>query len=661
MTNYTTRLYANNQELDLFDDEVIKISNNVTGLFDIDKLPGDFTRQLTIPGTRKNNAFFQHYYSIDVETPFLFTQDQKVECYLDISGYLLVQGYIQLNNVNVQDSVVTSYDITLYGSLSNFSRDLRTNTLNDISSLSVYNHTSSYENITSSWDGGLFGGDIVYPLIDYGKGLEYSAATADGVFGIDDDEASLFVKDFKPAIRVKKVVDKIFEEFGYTYSSSFFEEPMWNDIYMVCNYGGQYPIFQTIDVESYGIVKIRPTAGTTTDTVLTSNFQQLLWDTIETDASFAMGSTVTYNKPKDGPINGKIKLNLHITGSGTGTLGYPKLDFALAGPDWPTVNPNDYTPIEINKINDFLEETYSQLSKVGEKTYTVEQSWYTSSLSAGEKRLILKSTNTGGSGNFTVTVAKDENTESYWSVDEIGNAADYEIMDIPINMPFGEKGITCLEFIQGLQKKYNLVITPSKTLSNHFEIETFNTWYKNGSTIDITEFIDISKPLKVIPANSLAVNELEFSDKQGQDFLARDFLDENNRSFGKSFYQDNQNQFSQGKLEITTDFSASPLRYVNGSGDSDVPPVPPVSYEHFIVYSNSTDTICRLSGGISRTIYTTNPFVPSIGDVIYLDIYLTQPLTGYSYARNELNDLLEINPSNGQIIGTFTCQENQQL
>jgi len=227
MTNYQFSIYANGVELDLFDDEVVSVSNNVTGLFDIDKLPSDFTRDITIPGSKINNAFFQHAYDIDIEFPFLFQESDKVECYIDVSGYLLTQGYLQLNKINLINNRVESYDITLFGSISNFSRDLRNNNLTDLTSLSTYNHTSTYQNIKDSWDGNLFSGDIVYPLVDYGEGYFYQSAAQPGQYGIDTYEGGLNVKDFKPAIRVKKVVDSIFEQFGYTYTSSFFNEPMW--------------------------------------------------------------------------------------------------------------------------------------------------------------------------------------------------------------------------------------------------------------------------------------------------------------------------------------------------------------------------------------------------------------------------------------------------
>ena len=46
------------EQLDLFQDEEIKLSDNVTGLFDLGVLPADFTRQINLPGSKKNNKFF---------------------------------------------------------------------------------------------------------------------------------------------------------------------------------------------------------------------------------------------------------------------------------------------------------------------------------------------------------------------------------------------------------------------------------------------------------------------------------------------------------------------------------------------------------------------------------------------------------------------------
>ena len=222
--------------LDQFADEDIKVSNNILELFDLGEIPGTYTQQITLPGTKKNNAFFEQYYDISVWEPDIFNTNQVVEAYLDFDAFYLVNGYLQLNKVNVvENKFVDSYEVTLFGIISNFSIDTRSSFLTDLSSLSVYNHTSSYANITSSWGRGLFNGDIVYPMAEYGNN-----ATAQPNFyfsnvdflGIDDFESGVTVSDYKPAIRIKRVWDAIFNEFGYTYTGSFWSQPFLNDVYL---------------------------------------------------------------------------------------------------------------------------------------------------------------------------------------------------------------------------------------------------------------------------------------------------------------------------------------------------------------------------------------------------------------------------------------------
>ena len=115
---FSYKLVANGTQLDLFTDEDILVSDNVTGLFDIGVLPSDFTRQITIPGTKVNNAFFEHVYDISVVNPYLFATNTKVPCYLDFDGIYLANGYLQLNKVNVlANKFIESYEVTIYGGL----------------------------------------------------------------------------------------------------------------------------------------------------------------------------------------------------------------------------------------------------------------------------------------------------------------------------------------------------------------------------------------------------------------------------------------------------------------------------------------------------------------------------------------------------------------
>ena len=173
---FTFKLIANGVELDIFQDEEIKISNNITQLFDLGAIPADFTRTITLPGTKGNNAFFEHYYDISVYSPLTFGSNNKVPAYMDFDGIYVANGYLQLNKVNVfQNKYIDSYEVTLFGATSAFSRDTNRNFLTDLTSLRSYNHTASLANINLSWSGSLFNGDIIYPLADYGQALSFNS------------------------------------------------------------------------------------------------------------------------------------------------------------------------------------------------------------------------------------------------------------------------------------------------------------------------------------------------------------------------------------------------------------------------------------------------------------------------------------------------------
>ena len=59
--------------LDTFADEDIKVSTNILELFDLGEIPGTFTQTMTLPGTKVNNAFFEHYYDDMIKKNYTFS------------------------------------------------------------------------------------------------------------------------------------------------------------------------------------------------------------------------------------------------------------------------------------------------------------------------------------------------------------------------------------------------------------------------------------------------------------------------------------------------------------------------------------------------------------------------------------------------------------
>jgi hypothetical protein len=563
---FVCRLIANGQQLDLFKDEEILLSDNVTGLFDLGVLPSDFTRQITVPGTKINNAFFEHVYDISIQSPFLFATNVKVPCYLDFNGIYLANGYLQLNKVNViANKFIDSYEITIFGGVSSFARDINRNFLTDLtSSLAQYNHTSSLDIISSSWNGDLFSGTIVYPMAEYGQQIVYNQSITN--YGIDEPNGALTVQDYKPAIRIKTVFDAIFEEYGYTYSSSFWQQPWLDNVYMICNNKLRYPVYESIDLETYGLFKISPISGSggTNVTASAATLVPIQWDNIESNPAGNLSSNLIYSTSFDSQIRGELKLEFEVKPlAANGNMP----QFSLIIQDANSTTVEAIIPLQI--INNYLldVQTYNAGSTKQQK-FNLTQQFNSGVIPAGEHRFNLYWQGVPSSAQLQVVFNPSNSVASYLSVTKVNQGGDGLVMDIAENMPFGTAGIKLIDFITSLQKKFNLVIYPNKTKPREFIIETFNDWYKRGEIKDFNRYINLDKPIGVTPANNLAVNKLNFGDTLDGDYVSQQFAKGANREFGKSYYIDTDNFFSQGTFEVKTGMASSPLVYLTGTGTS---------------------------------------------------------------------------------------------
>jgi hypothetical protein len=649
---FTFRLVANGQELDLFEDEDIKLSNNITGLFDIGSLPSDFTRQITLPGTKTNNAFFEHVYDISIDSPFLFATNIKVPAYFDFDSIYLSQGYLQLNKVNVlANKFIDSYEVTIFGTLSSFGREINRLYLTDLTTLSAYNHTSSLDNITASWSGNLFDGDIVYPLADYGSGYQFVPGDFQ-TFGMNDVEGSLTVQNFKPAIRVKAVWDAIFEQAGYTYTSSFMNQPFLDDVYMICNNSLKYPEYSGVDLETYGKIKIGAISGSgMTDVNLPSgSWVTLPWYNEFSDPqNFYQNGA--YRVEKRTNLKGALNININVSCSVNnmpGTLnGFSTWQIRMLE----TGSSTPYSTQALQSYIIFFNELQQSRQGSINTTYQLATEFNLNSVPDGNYYFQIRQAPNFATGSLpVVTLDPDSTTKSFLEITQVNSAADGRVMDIPSNMPFGTSGIKLIDFIIGLQKKFNLVIYPDKTKPNQFIVETFNNWYHRGEVKDFNKYINLDEKIEVIPANNLAVNELNFGDTLDQDYIAQQFAKGANREYGKQYYTDTTNFYSQGKLEVKTTFASEPLLRIAGTGLSGSvgginPPV--TQYSAGTWYFTSAGALSACSSPFDFEVYTANGLLTS-GQVAYYDQYAITPITGYTFFSNGLL-IYAINSSTGVI------------
>ena len=662
---FTFRLIANETQLDIFDDEDIKLSNNVTGLFDIGVLPATFTRQISLPGTKVNNAFFEHVYDISIENPFLFATNIKVPAYVDFDSIYLIDGYIQLNKVNViANKFIESYEITLYGTLSSFARDTNRLYLTDLTSLQEYNHTASLDNISASWSGNLFNGDIVYPLADYGSGYAFTQGS-DNLFGMDDQDGALTVQNFKPAIRVKPVLDAIFAEAGFTYTSSFMNQPFINDMYLFCNNSLKYPEFAGVDLETYGKIKVGAISGSgmTDITLASGSWTTLPWyNELSDPQNFYTNGA--YRVEKTTNLKGALNININVscsvnnmpgTLSANGTWGLRLLE---TGSSTPTSNQ------AIQAYIFFFDQLQQSRGATGiNTTYELATEFTLNSVPVGNYyfQILQSPNNPPPTAQPLVTLDPKGTTKSFIEIRQVNSAADGRIMDIPSNMPYGTTGIKQIDFILGLQKKFNLVIYPNNTNQSEFIIETFNEWYKRGEVKDFNQYINLDDKIEVIPANNLAVNKLNFGDTLDGDYISQQFSKAANREYGKQYYIDTTNFYSQGTFEVKTTFASDPLIRIPGTGlsgsVSNINPTPTTFLAGNVKLTSNPNPIYACSSPIATNVYTLDgEFTP--GQILFYDQYAISRVTGFKwFSPGPGTKIVEVNPVTA-IIGSdsiFSC------
>ena len=659
--NITYRLIANDEQLDVFEDEDLKISNNVTGLFDIGVLPSDFTRQITLPGTKKNNAFFEHVYDISIENPFLFATNIKIPCYLDFNGVYLINGYLQLNKVNMyQSKAVDSYEVTIFGTLSSFGKIINNSYLTDLTTLSQYNHTSSYNNITASWSGSLFNGDIVYPLADYGSGYQFTSGQYE-LFGMDDVNGALSVQNFKPAIRVKAVLDAIFEEAGYTYSSSFMNEPFISDVYMICNYGLKYPEYAGIDLETYGKIKISAISGSgMTDLNLPSgSWVTLPWYNKLSDPQ-SFYNNGAYRVDKRTRLSGVLNLNMNVSCSVNNLPGTLSANGTFQMRMLETGSSTPYSTTALQSYIFFFDQLQASRNGGIDQNYELATQFLMDDIPTGSYYFQIRQSPNQASPTVLpkVTVDPQGTVRSYLEIKEVKQAADGRVIDIPSNMPYATQGIKQIDFIIALQRKFHLVIYPDKTKPFNFIIESFNNWYDKGRVASFDNYIDLNQKWDVTPANNLAVNKLNFGDTLDQDYLSQQFSKAANREYGKSYYTDITNFYSQGTLEVKTTMASTPLLRIAGTGlsgsVSGISPAP----THFSIgtykvsYVNSASEVCgNFTEAAFYQLYT-NDGTFATGKIAYTDQYGNNPITGFSWMTFNTGgggEVYGLNPSTGEI------------
>ena len=148
-TNIVGSLLPVYEFLDLYTDIPIKLNKSFAEIQDIAKKNTDYTIGLTIPGSKKNNRFFENFFNVDTQSLY-FDATQRNNCDVLLGDEPLFRGFLRLNKVSVLNSKI-EYDVTLFSTISNLFGAIGNNLLQDLDfndSEYTFNHIFNLSNVT---------------------------------------------------------------------------------------------------------------------------------------------------------------------------------------------------------------------------------------------------------------------------------------------------------------------------------------------------------------------------------------------------------------------------------------------------------------------------------------------------------------------------------
>ena len=534
--------YAAYQELDLYAQEPIKFTKSVSDLYEPTATTSVFTRTFRVPNTNANGNFFEAVFNVNSTD---FDPTEKADAYLNIDGAYFSSGYIKLDSIyrNDRDGKI-EYEIIFLGETANFGGIVSPK---DISTLNLaqYAHPVTYQNIRNSWTYNLFGGDIVYPLAEWGYTYDadgipeqstvayYDAVTAAN--GFTNVAHPIDVYQFKPAIRMKVIWDKIFEDAGFTYESNFLGDygdmngsAAFTNLYMVCTNSAEAETNNNVNFQA---VKTGPTG-----------FQYISTD-IPTPLSFTFESfdignnynpaTSTFTAPiLGGPYNFTVE-NLNITYRTVSGTSPAQLELRLMRNGvidqvkTCTVNPNTFIGNQNVEFSGSFIVPFTVNADPGDQF----QIW-----------IFISSGQFVSSYPFVVN-------DGIWNLDSPA------LFDPAGLLPIQYKQI---DFIKGVNDRFKLIWTPDPENPFNFFVEPWVDWIRNGRQIDWTEKLNENQDIKITPLFYTQPRQIKYKDSEEGDDDNFSYQQAYKETFGQ-LNTDSNIELITGERIISSFFAPTPV------------------------------------------------------------------------------------------------------
>ena len=578
---YDDSRQLNQYWLDLYETQPIKLNLSVEDITNAEA-KSVFSRTFRVPATPANNIFFKHAFLVE-GVEYDVTVKKPAEIIVD--GAEFRQGHIRLQRIylnGAQDKI--DYEILFLGETRDFSSAIGDATMCSLN-ITELSHAVSFDEISSSWSAypstrkwvsidpitgqtvnafvpqtpsltdGLKNGDVLYPLIDFGNtyndsgDVQEARISTGGAHNFTQGPENNILKSldldrFKPMIRAKKLVDKIFDNAGYTFTSVFFDSDTFKQVY-VSAFGNESRIDLSLEANSNNIMSA---SDNTTQNISGSGLNDLIVDDNVADPSSGNIYTTdgkNYQYPGTSSKYVAPDPGTYIFQAEAQYLGWfdywdnPQTGQAVAG----RLLLTDSTGSTV-----YATGSYSSGGINTPVTLTVQG---IISLTAGDA-LYLKLETNGPISQAQV------NSSEFNCVSAPGASLPTASLDCDYKQ---------IDFMKDLLTTFRLVMSPDPADGRNFIIEPFVDYIASGELYDWSDKLIRDKDFIIEPLFNTQSDQIDFKHKEDSDYINTYHQQAYKDVFGYLEF-DSGNELLKGIRNIETNWAPTPITQIEGAGNN---------------------------------------------------------------------------------------------
>jgi len=529
----SAKLYLEGYQVDISQEIDVDFTFSISDIKEVDKRNTSYSKSMNLPNTSNNQKIFGYIFDISTQTDydstlrnvfFNFNPAKQAKAQLFVNNVMVYDGVLRLIEINNTDGNIT-YNVNLFGKLYDILSAMGERTLTDID-WSDYNHIYDWTNVNTSWYRNEWVSgeqNYVYPLIDYGyttDGIEYP------------------LRNFKPALFVREIIQRIFDSIGFQFYSPFFDTEYFKRLIIVC---GEKEATRTItnilSAQSFVPININFYNYYTSVNQIDAYYDKLIY--IDEEVIKRYNNT----DPTTGLIHSKfevqnvpeIKVKIHIYGvlkinrnsrRPLNRLIVNLFKQPFAGSEqllWYQItewNFND-TGNEIFITYDATIET--TIHYVDNIRVNFECATFNPDLPPGPSWYYPE---------FELTIREDNFINIYPASPVAINIGWYDNMIMNNIVP---KNIKQKDFLKSIILMHNLYITPNKIQDKLVELVPYPFFYDNALTdsLDWTHKLDHSQEITIKPISELNATEYRFAYANDNDYWSEFYRTKYQEGYGE--------------------------------------------------------------------------------------------------------------------------------